>query len=82
MALITLNPMFERIQRKLGNTVFRRTHSGKIAATKVADTPAYFAKQSTRRCKCVQGEVEQSTAGASSAHQAGGWVCTGSHGRP
>jgi hypothetical protein len=37
MALVTLNPMIERIQRKLGNVVFRRTAYGKTAATKIPD---------------------------------------------
>ena len=37
MALVTLNPMIERIQRKFGNMVFRRTAYGKTAATKVPD---------------------------------------------
>lgn len=37
MAKVTLNPMIEEIQGKLGGYVFRRTRSGKMYLSKVPD---------------------------------------------
>ncbi len=37
MTKVTLNPMFERLQGKFGNIVFRLAHSGTLTMTKVPD---------------------------------------------
>jgi hypothetical protein len=37
MAKVKLHPMIMRLQGKIGNVVFRLTHSGTLSATKVAD---------------------------------------------
>lgn len=37
MAKVTLHPMITRLQGKLGNMVFRRSHSGTLSATRVPD---------------------------------------------
>ena len=37
MAKITLNPMIEEAHGRMGNAVFRRTHSGGMSLIKVAD---------------------------------------------
>ena len=37
MAKITLNPIVERAQGKMGNIVFRRSHTGEMSITKLPD---------------------------------------------
>ena len=37
MAKITLNPIVERAQGKMGNLVFRRSHTGEMTITKLPD---------------------------------------------
>jgi hypothetical protein len=37
MAKITLNPIIERAQGKMGNIVFRRSHTGEMCITKLPD---------------------------------------------
>ena len=37
MAKITLNPMIQSAQGKMGNTVFRRSHTGEMTLIKLAD---------------------------------------------
>jgi hypothetical protein len=37
VAKVTLHPTIERLQGKLGNIVFRRTHSGTLSAAKAPD---------------------------------------------
>jgi len=37
MAKITLNPIIQQAQGKLGNIVFRRSHTGEMSITKVPD---------------------------------------------
>ena len=37
MAKVTLNPTFLRIQGKMGNAVFRLSHTGELSMTKVPD---------------------------------------------
>ena len=37
MAKVKLNPMLKEVRGKLGNTVFRRSHSGEMSLIKLAD---------------------------------------------
>jgi hypothetical protein len=37
MAKVKLNPMLKEVRGKLGNTVFRRSHTGDISLIKLAD---------------------------------------------
>jgi len=51
MAKIILNPIIERAQGKMGNIVFRRSHTGEMSITKLPDMSKvkWSASQQTHR---------------------------------
>jgi hypothetical protein len=56
MAKITLNPIVERAQGKMGNLVFRRSHTGEMSITKLPDMSnvQWSAAQQTHRQRFKQ----------------------------
>ena len=63
MARVRLAPFVEEIHGTLNGLVFKKSPKGNIILSKCPDTSAL-----ARRCKCVQGEVEQGPEGQPNTH--------------
>jgi hypothetical protein len=74
MVKVILQPGLRELRGKMGGWTYRRMY-GKQTIMKTPDTPAL-----ARRCKCVQGQVEQGSESSPSALQAGSGLCADGHG--